>query len=72
MITSIVAASAASAQEVVQQREVSQALLLAEICCRESIERDLQRTLGRGHPADRAADADDERLVFAICHVCLS
>ena len=52
-----------SAQDVVLQREVSQALLLAEICCRESIERDLQRSRRPTKTGAAWSESEDSELL---------
>ncbi len=51
------------ANEVIQRREVSQALLLAEICCRESIERDLQRARRPVKTGAAWSESEDEELL---------
>ena len=54
---------ALDADEVVQRKEVSQALLLAEICCRESIERDLQRARRPTKTGAAWSEAEDSDLL---------
>jgi len=52
-----------SEHDVVRRPEVSQALLLAEICCRESIERDSQRSRRPTKTGAAWTEVEDSQLL---------